>query len=68
MIKDLLLAENKGYSVCLVFEDNSNYIGIIMMSTDKKRVKIKHQHGVEWIPVTDIVSCSVSIPFQNTSE
>lgn len=63
MIKDLLLAENKGYSVCLVFGDNSKYIGTIVMSTDKKKVKIKHQHGVEWIPLAEISSCSLSIPF-----
>lgn len=36
MIKDLLLAEAKQYEVCLVFEDNSKYIGMIEMSSDKK--------------------------------
>lgn len=61
MIKDLLIAEKKGYSVCLVFEDNSKYIGKIEMSADKERVKIKHQKATEWIPLHDIVSCSTVI-------
>lgn len=62
MIKDLLIAEKKGYSVCLVFEDNTKYIGNVTMSSDKKRVKVKHQQGVEWIPLNEISSCSLSIP------
>ncbi|MGF6354095.1 hypothetical protein ABIE27_002005 [Paenibacillus sp. 4624] len=68
MIKDLLLAENKQYEVCLVFEDNSKYIGTIEMSSDKKRVKIKHQNGVEWIPLEEIRNCSLSVPFLNVEK
>lgn len=63
MIKDLLTAEKKGYSVCLVFEDNTKYIGMIEMSSDKKRVKIKHQDGIEWVPLEEILHCSLSVPF-----
>lgn len=62
MIRDLLTAEKKGYTVCLVFEDNSKYIGKIELSSDKKRVKIKHQHGVELVPLEDIKHHSVVIP------
>jgi hypothetical protein len=62
MIKDLLLAENKGYSVCLVFDDNSNYIGKIELSSNKKRVKIKHQHGVELVPLDEIKHYSLTVP------
>lgn len=65
MIKDLLLAEAKQYEVCLVFEDNSKYIGMIEMSSDKKRVKVKHQNGVEWVPLDEIKHCSLSVPIQN---
>ena len=65
MIKDLLIAEKKGYSVCLVFEDNAKYIGKIEMSSDKKRVKVKHQDGIEWVPLVEIKHCSLSVPIQN---
>ncbi|WP_433581234.1 hypothetical protein [Paenibacillus amylolyticus] len=65
MIKDLLLAEAKQYEVCLVFEDNSKYIGMIEMSSDKKRVKVKHQDGVEWVPLDEIAHCSLSVPIKN---
>ncbi|MEO2212581.1 hypothetical protein ABGV40_17190 [Paenibacillus amylolyticus] len=41
MIKDLLLAEKKQYEVCLVFEDNSKYIGMIEMSSDKKKSEMQ---------------------------
>ena len=45
----MLLAEKKKYEVCLVFEDNSKYIGTFEMLSDKKRVKIKHQEVIEWV-------------------
>ncbi|MFJ2043891.1 hypothetical protein ACIOBL_09820 [Paenibacillus taichungensis] len=61
MIKDLIIAEKKGYSVCLVFEDNSKYIGKIEMSTDRKRVKVKHQQGIDWIPLHEVVNYSTVI-------
>ncbi|RAI85669.1 hypothetical protein DET54_12124 [Paenibacillus pabuli] len=62
MIKDLLLADSKQYSVLLVFNDESKYIGQISMSEDKKWVKVKHQHGIEWVPLNEISSYSLSIP------
>ncbi|WP_339307734.1 hypothetical protein [Paenibacillus sp. FSL R5-0519] len=65
MIKDLLIAEQKGYSVCLVFEDNTKYIGSIEMSSDKKRVKFKHLNGVEWVPLDEIKHCSLTVPIIN---
>jgi hypothetical protein len=68
MIKDLLLAENKGYSVCLVFDDNSNYIGTIELSSDKKRVKIKHQDAIEWVPLEEIAHCSLTVPFLDVEQ
>lgn len=68
MLKDLLLAENKQYEVCLVFEDNSKYIGKIDISSDKKRIKIRHQDGVEWIPLEEIEHCSLSVPFLYTGK
>ncbi|WP_426332711.1 hypothetical protein ACN9MH_15480 [Paenibacillus silvae] len=61
MIKDLLIAEKKQYEVHLVFEDNSKYTGKIEMSSDKKRVKIKHQEGIEWVPLDEITHCSLSV-------
>lgn len=62
MIKDLLLAERKQYSVLIVLDDGSKYIGKISMSSDKRRVKLKYQHGIEWIPLNEISSYSLSIP------
>lgn len=61
MIKDLLIAEKKGYSVYLVFEDYTKYRGKIEMSSDKQRVKISHQEGTEWVPLAEITHYSLVI-------
>lgn len=62
MTIDLILAEKKCYPVHLTCMDGTTFYGNISLTSNKTHVKVQTQGETTWIPVEDIIHCSITIP------
>ncbi|OMF45415.1 hypothetical protein [Paenibacillus amylolyticus] len=62
MTKDLILAEKNNYSVHLRFMDGTSFSGNISLTSNKSHVKVQTQGETAWIPIEEIIHCSITIP------
>ncbi|WP_454192392.1 hypothetical protein [Paenibacillus sp. Marseille-Q7038] len=62
MMKELQIAERKGYSVHLSLTDGSVYSGVVSLQLPYKKLRLKHTQGIVSIPFQEIKHCSTLIP------
>ncbi|GGH17478.1 hypothetical protein GCM10008013_12840 [Paenibacillus segetis] len=65
MLRELKLAEKLGHDVVLTIMDGEIILGRPNWGTDPKRVQIKTNEGIIWIPVSEIEHVTRIIPFKN---
>lgn len=68
MIKDLLIAEKKGYTISFNIDDGSSYKGKIKFADNRKLIKIKNDFETVWFSIDNVIHYSIIYEFSKGEE